>query len=264
MIFNAKCQSFKILLTMLFLIGSTFVANCHAERTSVSPDSQSYYQKLIGVNGEVHLATAKKERERVEQAWSELKLFANQQTKAAQHAMIGLDIKSWRGRLNGLYASPVTQQQSAKVSDRSAISATAFVVKYAANMTSLQWWQTKNLVTGWIESGHQRVAQATFELDANLQSNLLLLQLVDSASSDIARMVSRLQISAVIQAMSIEKNFGSQNDDSRNADPSNVIRSDFSFQTISTSTDEAPTADPYWQYYSDCDFWGAQFEVDVE
>ena len=251
MIFEARRQSFKILLLMHILVGSTLVTNCQAERNPVSTNNQSYYQKLIGTDTEDLLAALKQDRERGQQLWSDFKQFAGQQASSAKQIWTGLDLENWRQRLGGVTGSPAGQQQSATVAESGAMSATAMVVNYAANVTAVQWWQASNLTKNSFNSGHQRFAQATSKLEADVQASLLRLA---ESTSNIVQLANSFRVNEVIQAMTVTQNL-----DSTNADQSSNDSLMFT-----ASTDEDPTADAYWLYYSDCDFWGALFEREVE
>ena len=230
---------------MLFWVGSSLVTNCQAERNPILPVTQSYCQQLIDAEGEEHLAAFLRERERNQQLWSEFKLFAIEQAASAKQRWARLDIESWRDRLSRFSVLPSAKQQAAKVNEARTISATAMGVSYVANTTALQWWQASNLAVDLLNRGHQRVAHTTTKLEADLQASLL--QWVESASSNIITVANSRQVSGLIQAVLASENSSSTDTDS--------------LLSIE-STDEDPVADPYWQYYADFDFWGAQFEVE--
>ena len=259
MIFVARCQSFKILLMMFILVGSTFVANCQAERNPISLDSQSFCQDFIGADEIRHIETLKQDRQRNEQLWSDVKLFAKEQAAAAQQTWASSDLNKWWNQRSGLDVSPV--QQPAKVTKAGTISVTAMMINYAANMNAVQWWQASNLVTGLLDGGHQ-IVQATSKLEADLQARVL--QLIESTSNNIVQLAKSPQVSGALQVFSVVANLRSPVADSLDTDSVNVTASKEESIATSISTDENPVADPYWQYYTDCDFWGAQFEANTD
>ena len=256
MIFEARYQSFKILLMTLSLVGSTFVANCRAERTPFSPDRHGFFQELLGAEAERHLETIKLERERQEQLWSDFKLFASEQATVAQQKWANSDLKKWWEYRSDRDVSPAAEQHPAYVAEAGRISPTAMVVNYAANMTAQQWWQASNLAVEVLDRGHQ-VARATIKFETDFQASFS--QLIELSSVTIAQFANSPWINGVIQAMSVIENSDSISADSRNEESSNTDS-----PMISKSTDAYPTADPYWQYYADCDFWGAQFDAAQE
>ena len=245
MLFESRRQSIRILSMMLFLVGSSLVANCQAERNPILPVTQSYCQQLIDAESEEHLAAFLRERERNQQLWAEFKLFANEQAASAKQQWARLDFESWRVRLSRFSVLPSAKQQPAKVTGTRTISATAMGVSYVANTTALQWWQTSNLAADLLNRGHQRVAQEQSKFEAELQSSLL--QWVEATSSNIIKVANSRQVSGIIQAVLVSENSSSP---------------DAELLLSIESTDEDPVADPYWQYYADFDFWGAQFEVE--
>ena len=264
MIFEAKYKSVKILSMVFILVGATLVANCRADRNPVSLQGRSFYQELMGADSAVHLETVKQDRERVEQSWIEFKLFASRQAAAVKQKLASLDLKSWRERLSGLYATPAIKEQPAKVSGAGSVSATATLVNYAANMNSLQWWQAAKVTADFARRSNKQVAQTSLSLEAKLEASLL--QMIELTSSNIIQLANRSRVGEVIQAMSVAEIPSPSSADLSEVDASNANadQSDANLLTISASTDEYPTADPYWQYYTDCDFWGAQFEANVE
>ena len=260
MIFAARRQSFKILSIAFILFGSMFVDNCRAEKNPVSLDRQSLYQELVGSEGAVQLEMAKQNRKRTEESWSKFKLFASQHAMAGKQALVSLDLKSWRNRLSGLNVLPAMQIPLTEVAEARTISLTAMGANYLANMTALQWWQASEMTADLVERGQQRVAQVASNVKAELQVDLM--QLVEQTSNSVVLLANGLG-GEVLPALSVTENHGSRGSlraESIEADLSHVnLPSNDSLET-SVSSDDDPTADPYWQYYSDCDFWGAQFE----
>ena len=285
MIFEARCQSFKIVLLMLVLVGSTLVANCQAERTPVSVDSQSFYRNLIGNSEVLHLKKAKLERQQNEQLWTDLREFAGEQFSTAKQTFAGIDLKSWWQQPSVRDVSPTSEQQS---KEADAISATAMAVKLAANMTALQWWHASNATKDLLANGQQRLVKATSNIEAEVRAGLLRLveltashaiqlansprglgviqqqfarttskfeaelqsklhRFVESTASNVVDLASSLQVNGMINAMAAFKS---------------LIASTTAPSITRVSNDKNPAADPYWQYYADCDFWGAQFDAD--
>ena len=247
MIFEAKFQSFKFLVMMLIFVGSTLVADCQAERTPVSLESQNFCQELLGAEVTHHLETVKQNRERSEQVWSDFKLFASKRVTLAQQKLASLDLTSWWELRSGPVVSPARQQPPVEIAETATISVTAMVVNYAAKMNLLQWLQLSNLTVELSNRGHQRVAESMSSLESDLQASLL--QLAKSTSTNIVQLVKSRRVSGMIEAMSV-----AESPSSTGADSALVIK----------STDEDPVADPYWQYYADCDYWGARFEAENE
>ena len=286
MIFQARCQSFKIVLMMLVVVVSTLVANCQAERTPVSVDSQTLCQNLIGNSDVLHLKKAKLERQQDAQLWSDLREFAGEQVSTVKQTFAGLDLKSWWEQPSVRDFLRASEQQS---NEADAISVTTMAVKLAANMTALQWWHAANVTKDLMKSGQQRLVQAGSKIEAEMRAGLLRLveltashviqlansprvngisrqqftpatskfeaelqsklnRLVESAASNIVHLASSLQVNGMINAMATFKR------SCVSAAPS-ITRA---------SNDKNPVADPYWQYYTDCDFWGAQFDANKE
>ena len=241
MIFVVRCQPFVILSVICILVGSTLVGNCQADRTPASLDSRSFFEGLVEATDVDELKRVKRVRQRDEKLWREFKQFAGVQASVVKHKLAGLDLRSWWKRRSVHEVSPAVQKQTSNAAEVGVMSATAMVTHLAANMTALQWWQASSLTADLLDSGHHRVERAKSKIDADFQASFV--QLVKSASINIVNLANSHQVGGVIRAMTVATSSGSSKAD-----------------LLATSSDENPEADPYWQYYADCDFWGAQFE----
>ena len=252
MILEARIQSFKILSIVVFLAGCSFVGNCQAERNPVSLNSQNFCQNLIGADDDCEFAKAQLDRQRDEKRWSEIKLLARKQASLAKQKLASLEIGKWWQQLNARDVVPAVQQRLADDAEASLMTASAIAVNLAANTTATQWREASKIAMGLVDSAQCYVSRATIKLEADLQARLI--QLVELASSKIVMP----RIDGLIQAMTIGKGSILSSDDSPATESSSEVA------VLSSSTDEDSPADPYWQYYSDCDFWGAQFEAAKE
>lgn len=252
MVSEAKCQSVKIILAMLILVGAFLSGNCQAERNPTMLSNESFHRDLIGPESTRQLAEIKEDYQQNKKRWSEFKLFASEQASSAKQMLASLELENWWQELGARDVSPAVQQRPADGA-AGAISPTAIAVNLAAGMSTIQLWQASNLAAGLVDSGQRRIAQVANNLETELQASLN--QLVELASS--SRFGPR--VNGLIQAMAFGQSSNLSSGESPAAESSRA-----ELLTTSKIADEGSPADPYWQYYSDCDFWGAKFEATNE
>jgi len=250
MVFEAKYQLFKIAMVMLILVGSSFSGNCQAERNPITLSCENNHQNLIGPEGARQLAKANRILRQNEECWSEFTLFASQQVSSAKQMLASLEVKKWWQELRSRDVLPAVQQRPTDAAEAGGISTTAIAVNLAANMTTIQWWQASNSAADCFDFGQRRMIQMTTRLEANWEASLI--QLVESTSSNIIVP----QVNGLIQAVA-----GGKGSSSLDVNSPAIESSGVALPVSSDSADEDSPVDPYWQYYSDCDFWGAQFDA---
>ena len=247
MIFDAKCKSFKIFVVVLGLIGSTLVADCQAERNPVSPESlmkQGHLQAVFSNQAVARFEAFKQERERNEKRWNELKQFVGQQATAASDKFASSGLSDWWTQPASPAKKPVVRQQAGD--DSIAISPSSLLVKLAGHMSAIGWWQISRQTIDLFESAQQRVVQTSTKFQAEFKTSLLLL--AKSSSSHVGQKVNDLVAYSLVQGVF-------------------VIDSEQMAAKLKLTevVNEATSGDSYWNYYSDCDFWGAEFiQVDQE
>lgn len=240
MIFGAKYKSFKIFVVVLGLIGATFAPDCQAERNPVSLDKQSQLKTLVSDKALSEFEAFKENRLHNRKRWNSLKQFVGQQATSANDRVVNSGLIDWLTKPNSPSKKQMVRQQTR--SDQSiVITPSTLMVKLAGNMSAVQWWQVSNQITGLFDSIQKRVVQTSTKLHVDFQTSFL--QLVKTSSSHLEQKVNDLAASSFVQGIFLG---GSEQIASK---PQQVIE----------NVNEASSADPYWSYYSDCDFWGAEF-----
>ena len=238
MIFDAKCKSFKILVVVLGLIGATLVADCQAERNPISPVSlinQNRFQAFASDKAVAQLEAFKRDRKRNEKRWSELKRFVGLQVTAASNRLVSSGLSDWWTQRVSPGKKPMVCQQA---SDQSiAISPMALIVKLTGNMSPIQWWQVSRKTASWLKATQEGLVQNSTKFQAELQTSLLQL-----AKTSLVQKANEFAASSFVQAVFVI-------DLEKLASKS---------KQVLENVNEVTSADAYWSYYSDCDFWGVE------
>ena len=242
MVFGAKCKSFKIFVVALGLTGAALVADSQAERNPVPPLSivkQSHFQTVVSDKTIAQFEAFKRDRIRNEKRWSKLKQFVGQQVAAASDKLASSSLSDWWIQPVTPVEEPVAGQQTGENSI--GISPTTTMVKLIGNMSAVQWWQVSNQTTGLFDSIQGHVVHASTKLRAGVQASCL--QLAKTSSNRLEERFSSFAVSSFVQGIF----------------PGMTQQSVFKPLDLPASVSEATSADPYWSYYSACDFWGAEF-----
>ena len=237
MIFGAKCKSFKIFVVVLGLIGATWVADCQAERNPVSPVSivkQSHFQTVVCDKTVAQLEAFKRDVIRNEKRWNKLKQFVGQQVTAASDTFASSGLSDWWTQRVPPIEEPVVGQQAGENSV--AISPSTLMVKLAGNMSAVQWWQVSSQTIGLFDSIKGNVVDTSTKLRSDVQASFL--QLVETTSNHVGQKVNDFAASSLVQGFFVTDSEQTQ---------------------LIENVNETTTGDPYWSYYSDCDFWGVEF-----
>ena len=241
MIFGAKCKSFKIFVVALGLIGAALVADCQAERNPVLPLSivkQSRFQTVVSDKTLAQFEAFKRDRIRNEKRWNKLKQFVGQQVAVASDKLASSGLSDWWMQRVSPMEEPVARPQ---MGDHSiAISPSTLMVKLTGNMSAVQWWQVSSQTIGWFDSIQGRVIHTSTKLRAGVQAGCL--QLAKTSSNRLEERFSSFTVSSFVQGI-----FTGLTQPAA----SNPL-------DLTASVSETTSADPYWSYYSDCDFWGAE------
>jgi len=216
MIFDAKSQSFKILVAVCGLVGATFVADCQAERNPVSPVNQSYCLDLF-------------------------KQFVSEKSSTINQKLAGLNLQDWWQQS---VANETPDETPSKINrtDSIAISPVAMLLRVAANITIVQYWQVGNQTADLITAGRGQIDQASLKLQDDFRSSLF--QLLESTATNLNSIATAPSIIKLVS--------GSSSDGSDRMNINSIATA------VNANSDS--TSDPYWGYYSDCDHWGAEFD----
>ena len=241
MIFDAKSQSFKILVVVCGLVGATFAADCQAERNPVSPVNQNYCIDLLGHEADGKLQALQQSRQQNEKQWTEFKQFVSEKSSTINQKLAGLNLQDW-WQQSVANETPDENPPEINRPDSIAISPTTMLLRVAANMTIVEYWRAGNLTADLIRTGREQIDQTSQQLQENFRSSLV--QLLESTATNLSSIATAPSI--------IELVSGNSSDDS---DQMNVS----SIATAANVNRDSPS-DPYWGYYSDCDHWGAEFD----
>jgi len=229
MIFDAKRNSFKIFIVTLGLIGATWVADCQAERNPILPASltkQSRLQALVDDEAVVQFEAFKRNCKRNEERWDEFTQFIGLQVTAANKRWVNLKLSDWWAERALPNKMPVVHPQ---VNNQSvAISPSAMLVKVAANMSAVNWWHVSNQLTDVFESTQEGVVENSTRLNSQFQAGWL-------------------------QLTEMGLNFAPQG-------ITDVATSSFVKRVLVVNQGQMSAVDAYWSYYSDCDYWGVDFD----
>ena len=235
MIRGAICQSFKFFVVMFTLVGATFTANCQAERNAVTLECRSVNQDAIGATALHQLKLIERDRQRGEKLWSEFSLFATEQASAAKRRLTSLGLQKW-WQPSAPSVSPALQQHPAENKEPDVIGPVAMMTRLVANMSALQWLEVSNFGSDLIDSGSRRMTEAKNRLQDEIQAGVV--ELVELSSNNVGQIANDFGVSDIFQ---------------------NMLSAAGTDQWISLNSDEDLSADPYWHYYADCDFWEALF-----
>ena len=241
MIFDAKSQSFKILVAVCGLVGATFVADCQAERIPVSPVNQSYCLDLLGHEADGQLESLQQSRQQNEQQWTEFKQFVSEKSSTINQKLAGLNLQDWWQQS---VANETPDETPSKINrtDSIAISPVAMLLRVAANITIVQYWQVGNQTADLITAGRGQIDQASLKLQDDFRSSLF--QLLESTATNLNSIATAPSIIKLVS--------GSSSDGSDQMNVSSIA--------TAANVNSDSTSDPYWGYYSDCDHWGAEFD----
>ena len=241
MIFGAKCKSLKILVVVMGLIGTTFVADCQAERNPVSPVSivkQSHFQAVVCDKTVAQLEAFKRDRIRSEKRWNMLKQFVGQQVAAVSDKFARSGLSDWWTQRVSPIEKPVAGQQTGKNSV--AISPSTLMVKLAGNMSAVQWWKVSSQTTVLFDSIQGHVVHTSMKLRSDVQANFL--QWAKTNSNHVSQKVNDFAASSLVQGLFV-------------VDSEQMASKPKHIEDVNETT----AGDPYWSYYLDCDFWGVEF-----
>jgi len=242
MIFDAKCKSFKIFIVTLGLIGATWIADCQAEQNPVLPASltkQSRLQALLDDKAVVQFEAFKRDRKRNKERWDELTQFVGLQVTAANKRLVNLKLSDWwteRGLPN---KKPIVHQHLSNQSI--AISPATLLVKVAGNMSMVNWWHVSNQLTDVLESTQEEVIENSTRLHSQFQAGLL--QLTKISLNLAAQGVADVATSSFVKRVLV-------------ADQGQMAAK----RNLELESVNEASADAYWSYYSDCDYWGVDFD----
>lgn len=238
MIFEAKCKSIRFLV-VLGLVGTTWVADCQAERNPVVPVKQNFCQNVIGSEVVAQMKAFKEDRKRNEQRWSEFSQFVGQQAAVVSDKLVSSGIGDWWQQRVSPSPIPMVQRQAGNESN--AISPSCLLIKLAGNLSVVQWWEVSSQATGMFETAQHRLVQTSTKSQVEFQKSLL--RLVQTSSSNLGQQVRGLAAVEFVRGI-----FAGSVDQLASGETSEAV-----------NVNEGSSADPYWSYYSDCDFWGADF-----
>ena len=238
MIFGAKWMSFKTLVVVLGLIGATWVADCQADRNPLSPVKHNQFQALVDAKAP-QFEAFKRDCKRNEKRWNEIGRFVGQQVVAASDKLASSAVSNWWAERVLSRKKALVRQQVGK--DSIAISPASLLVKLAGNLSAIQWWQVASQITGSFESAHERVVQTSAQFQVEFRNSLL--QLAKTGSSLVEQKVNDLAASSFVQGF-----FAGTS-----------VRVASKSEQVIENVNEVTSADAYWSYYSDCDFWGVEF-----
>lgn len=242
MTFDAKFKSFKMIAIILSFVGVAWGAECHAERNPVSLHvKQSLNQDLLSPQVVAQVEAFKKNRQHTERRWNHALQFMGQQMLVVSDQVVSSRVGKWWQQQRISPNKIPLAQQSTDLKPSIAINPAALMAKCAANLSAIQWWQVSSKTMGLLQTAQRNVAQARLNFLADSEEGLM--RFASSSSNQLGQQLD--ETAAVVFLQSILTG--------------NAERLATVTPPTAVNVNEEASQDPYWSYYSDCDFWGVDF-----